>query len=388
VDIIMPFAIHMALFGLFKKPGQRKIKPMKPGQKIEYKPTIGYNPAKASKNKVKKTNRKPGFNWKLALASLASLAAIAAIVFGIVQVLRSDQLRVEHFVLLGNRTISDNVVLNDLQGFRSQSMLLVNTNTIEQKLLQDYNIFSGVEVDKFYPDTLFIKISEREPKLVYINLSGAFLLDAHGQVLQQIYLDPVLIPDEEINIARGLGDPQSDFLKDLYLNDFLTQQNLLSAAPADQQTAITKSFDFTTIALNDKLTRLTVLQKQYLSQFYIYWDKIVDTGEYSSYPRVDSFDSQVWKQGDLVNIDRLQLTSDLLNLFANRKINLTRIIWEGELLVRVVTTDNKTLVFGTERDVTQQFEDYLLVVDELEREGHKYCQVDVSTSKIAVQQCK
>ena len=383
----------MAFLGLFKKSGQRKVTPYKRGQKVEYQPKVAYNPSRSKVKHigVKLKSRRKNINWKLILSSLIGTLIISVAIYGIVMLLKSDALAVKKFRLLGNRTINDIQVSAALQKFTGTNILLVKSESIEKELASTFSIFNGIEVTKYFPNELFIKISEREPKLVYINLSGAYLVDAKGQILQQIFVDPVVVIDEKLNIARGLGDPNSEYLKQMYAAEFIVANSFQEKPLVEQQALIAAGFKLEAISLNDRQARMKILQKTFQLEFETAWDKnsqAVDTSAYSSYPRVAVLDAQVFKSGEQVDLERLNLTTDIMNLFSGKKLQFTRIIWEGELLVKVEFADKKEIVFGLDRKITDQFEDYLLVVNQLQREGRDYCQIDVSASRIAVRQCK
>jgi hypothetical protein len=168
--------------------------------------------------------------------------------------------------------------------------------------------------------------------------------------------------------------------------------NLLAKPIEEQQADLLKNFDFALIPLGDKQAMLVKLQKQYQAEVAALWERenqAVDISSvYSSYPRVNVLESSVLQEQATLELDRLDLTSDALNLFLSRKVAITKVVWEGTLLVDFYTVDQKQIIFGQNRNVTEQFEDYLLVLNQLKREGRDYCQVDVSAIKIAVRTCR
>lgn len=384
----------MGLFGLFNKgPKRRSGGHLKPGQKLDYRqPAVVFAPKKQEfKKRSGISLQRSNVNWKPIVAAIVGIGLIILIGVGISQLFNSKNLQVKQFKLLGNRTINDAQVMEALDKYRSKNIISINSEQVEADLKNEFNIFDSVTVTKYYPDILSIRISEREPKLVVIGLSGAFLVDASGQVLSQIFLDPVVIPGEKLNIARGFGDPNSQYLQDIYLNEFKVKNQILDLPQDQQAVVIARDFKYETIDTNARLNRLKQSQSEYQQELLTIWEKInqaVDVSVYSNYPRIDAMDATVYSSAIKIDLERFDLTSDLENLFLARKIQINRVVWEGEMLVRIVTVDNKELIFSTDRKVSEQFEDYLLVFNQLQKEGRSYCQIDLSATKIAVRPCK
>lgn len=383
----------MALFGFLKKRNQRHVGHLKPGQKVDFQPRVTYIPKKHIAKKASSSSlrlQRAGFKWKPILATIIGIAVLIGIAYLLSMLFASESLQIKQFKLMGNRTINDAQVLAVLDKYRSQSIFTANTSAIENDLQSEFNIFNGVWVNKYYPDTLSIRISEREPRLVYINLSGAFLIDANGQVLRKIFIDPAVMPEEKINIARGFGDPNSNYLYEIFLNEFKINNQILDLPTEEQKLLIASAFNYEEISQNEKINRVKQLEQEYKKELIEIWNKInqaVDVSVYSTYPRVDVIDTMVYDEELTIDINRLNITSDLSNLFSARKIQVSRIVWEGELLIRVITVDDKELVFSSERKITEQFEDYILVKNQLQKEGKDYCQIDLSATKIAVKFC-
>lgn len=390
----MHFTHNMALFGFLKKNKRRRVGQLKPNQKVDYQPKVNYIPKKHTTKRVSKNSlrlQRVGFKWKPILATIVGLTVIIVFGYLLSRLFASESLQIKNFEMMGNRTINDAQVLAVLDKYRLQSIFTVDANAIEADLQSEFNIFNGVWVSKYYPDTLSIRISEREPRLVYINLSGAFLVDANGQVLRKIFVDPAVMPEEKLNIARGFGDPNSTYLYEIFLNEFKISNQILDLPTEEQKLLIATAFKYEEISQTERLNRVKQLELQYKTELIEIWNKInqaVDISVYSTYPRVDAIDTVVYDEDLLIDIARLKITGDLFNLFSARKIQISRVIWEGELLIRVVLNDGKELVFSSVRKITEQFEDYTLVKSQLQKEGRDYCQIDLSATKIAVKFCR
>jgi hypothetical protein len=53
-----------------------------------------------------------------------------------------------------------------------------------------------------------------------VQASESKAIDANGQVLRKIFVDPAVMPDEKFNIARGFGHPNSTYLYEIFLKEF------------------------------------------------------------------------------------------------------------------------------------------------------------------------
>jgi len=384
----------MALFGIFRK--RRSLSGGKLAnkgtyKKVEYQPTVIFKPHAARRsNPVVKTplQRQGRFvTFKRIALGILALGLITLIVYGFYQLLRNPYFAVSKFTVLGNKTVTDNQMDTVLAKYQDRNIFLVNTMDVENTIAKAYPIFNGVEVHKFFPDMLFIKISEREPKLIYVNLSGAYLVDSKGQVLNQISATPNDLLPEQVDIYRGYGDPNGALVRDRLLTEFKASQQIGTKTEAEQEQIVSVGFNFDQIPLSQKQQVLAELQSEagrIIANYLAQNDQAVDQSDYAAYPRVDVLEVKAYKETDIVALDRLSMTLEVTGLFASHNIPVTRIVWEGELLVNVTLEGNRTVIFGLNRKTSDQFEDYLLVVNQLRKEGHDYKKIDVSSSKVSV----
>lgn len=384
----------MALFGLFKR--RRSLtggKLVNKGdyRRTEYQPTVIFKPhartrlTPITKNPLQRQGRFLVIK-RIALALLA-FVILSFLVYLIYQLFQNPYFALEQFNIIGNKTVSQERMDSLLKEFKGKNIFLVQSGSVEKAITDNFPIFNGVEVDKYYPNILFIKISEREPKLIYINLSGIYQVDAKGDVLELINAVPSKLNQEQVNIYRGYGNPNDILVQDRLKTEFSIANKFETKTVEEQLQLLGSGFLFDQIKLSEKERVLKILQKEIGAVIDDYLKKnneIVDNGAFASFPRVDAIELKKYEAEEKIALDRLNLTLDLNGLFSTRSIPVSRIVWEGELLVTVVLDDQRVIVFGLNRKSSEQFEDYLLVLNQLKKEGHDFKKIDVSSTKVSV----
>jgi cell division septal protein FtsQ len=370
------------LFGRFRKskPQTATAKAI-PEAKIIFKPQENKKPA--IKNRT--------INWgrirNLGLALLAILV-IAGIGYGIKLLTNLPALQVTQFTVLGNRSISNEKLQQVFDKFRGVNILTLNQNQIDKQLHDSFNVVKDIQIRKIYPNRLFVVITEREPKLIVININGAYLVDNNAQVLQILKSQQLIFSDERLQIAQGLGDPNSPLVEERLRAEFITKNGVDKLSPDDQQKAIAGGFDFTKINLGDKQKALDSIENEAVSEI----EKIIgeyaagiQSPDYSGLPIVYAYENKNYKINDDVDKNRLDLTNEVI-AFLNDQQNqlIKKIVWEGQILAKFDTNDGKSYIFGTNRDTTNQLEDLILVQQELLKQKKNYSRIDVSSEKISV----
>jgi len=150
------------------------------------------------KNKIYKIrSKKPLFlrRWFLFL-TLFLVLSLTAIYF----ILFSQKFQVKDIIISGNSKIVSeeikNVVSNyantglvDFAGIKitSRSIFLVNEEKINNDILEKFPIIEKLAINKNFPQTLILGITERQPLGVYCDKSNrCFLIDHNGVVFEQL----------------------------------------------------------------------------------------------------------------------------------------------------------------------------------------------------------
>lgn len=374
------------MFNLFKK--RQKIKPN--FEKDRHKPSIILPSKNISKDKGFKRNQiKPrgDRNFKGILFGVLGLALLLGLVFLVNHFFTTSDLKFEKITVLGNKTISETDLKQIIKPFTGKNMILLNIEEISVSIKKAFPIIQGLQISKLYPNKIFIKINEREPKVVYLSLNSAYVADTEGRILNILSTQKIDFPEEKILIARGLGDYNSQILKDYFLNEFIVQSKLSEKTEEERTKLIAEGYSFEKITEDQKRIVLKKLAADYnlqIEEFFAKNSGIVLGSKYRELPEVYVLGNTEVKQDDNINLTKQNLTIELINRLEVSKMEYTQIKWEGEILVKVILKDKKQLVFSNRRSLSEQWEDYQLVLGDLIRRGKGYSVIDLSSTKISV----
>jgi len=109
-------------------------------------------------------------------------------------------LQVKNITVLGNEKINtqelqsivlsnSNTSLVEFWNFKiiSKSILLVNTNNISKEILKKFPAIEKIKLDKNFPQTLELRITERKPIGIYCtNNNQCFLIDQNGIIFSAL----------------------------------------------------------------------------------------------------------------------------------------------------------------------------------------------------------
>ncbi len=356
--------------------------------KLKFEPKVLYKP-KTISNGFRLVGRSSKFSMKKILFGMFFIALIVGIVTLIYQFVRYPYFLIKNFQIIGNQNITDNEIIDSLYRFNGLHIYLANNEAIEGQILKSFPIVDGVDVDKIWPNKLFIKISEREPKAILINMNGSYLIDEEGRVLQIITKDEVEFSNNKIIIARGYGDVEDPLVKTTLENEFIVKMGLADKPIEEQKKAVAEQFVFDLINIKEKERVLASLQDLYMSEAKGYWrlnESMADLSKFTAFPKIKILNNEKYEENQEVDIDRLDLTLEGSSFLLKRNIPIEEIYWEGELLVRFESNNGKFIIFGLNRKSSLQFEDLLIVFADLAKRGKDYKLIDVSATKVLVVQ--
>ena len=370
------------MFNIFNK--KRKIKQIPLNQR--HKPTLILNP-KSDRYYNKLKRKRIPINFKAVLLGLLGLSIILGILYLLNLFFTTSNYKLKTIVILGNKTVTEQEINTVVGQNIGKNLLLISTGEISADIIKAYPIINGVDITKFYPDKLFIKLNEREPKMVFINLNGSYVIDAQSKILAIIKTEPIDYPEEKLTIARGIGDYNSKSVQDYFLAEFIKSKNLTNKTEEEKQKIIQSEFNFNAILQADKIKVLAQLSKVYqkeISDIFAKNAANVLATEYKDLPEVYVLENKEWKFEEEVDKDKQNITLELYNYLIKDNLDYDQIRWEGSIIVKVLLKNDKVLIFGTTRSIAEQWEDYLLVVNDLAKRGKGYSSIDVSSTKISV----
>ena len=155
----------------------------------------------------------------------------------------------------------------------------------------------------------------------------------------------------------------------------------------EREQLIAASYSFANITLAQKtavLKKLSIDYQKEIDDLFAKNSGIVLGSKYRDFPEVYSLQNDVLNSNDSVDLDRQNLSLDLINRLNSSAMEYNQIRWEGSILVKVFLKNNKQLVFGSSRSLSEQWEDYQLVLNDLTKRGKGYSIIDISSTKISV----
>jgi cell division septal protein FtsQ len=312
------------------------------------------------------------------------------IVFLTVSLFRNSNYSISEIIVIGNNSISVERFENEIKEFKGQSIFLVSPNKIRSKLQNAFpNLFS-IEVKKIFPNKVFIKITETEPKLIVINLNGAYLLDENSKIIDILAQEQINYDGEKLEIVIGVADENSHLIKDAFIKKFLTDNKYESLTTAQQQEKISKEFNFDSISREDKLKEFKLLKDEILNEIDVLTGKIlskISINDYSFLTQIIFLDNTHYQKNDIIDKSRLELTLALVKYFAdvNQESHIIgHIEWQGKMLVSAKLNNGTKVIFGALKKPSVQLEDYEIMVNYLREQNKNYSQIDLSSGKISV----
>lgn len=309
------------------------------------------------------------------------LVAFSLLLLGLFKVLSSEYFKVNNFEVIGARSISTQDITGDLTTLTGQNIFLLNSKKVETELSEKYIYFDRINVTKIWPNKLFIVVSEKQPLFFYNNLNGVYLVTEDGYVNEVIYQEKINFAQEQLNIITGAEGIESSLVKERLEAEFVAEQEKL---PKEQRV----DFDFALFDQDTKLSTLTIIRSELLEQARIILTSYKDKYDPLQYPQLESvysFDNNPLKEGNWIDSKKLQLTREVVKFFSQKQeVAIVGIFWESKYTIKFETEDQKTLIFGTSRGVSEQIEDYLAVRRELELEEKNFSEMDLSSRKISV----
>lgn len=311
---------------------------------------------------------------------VVALAFFALLIFLVLRILSADYFRVNTITTVGARTVSEQQIFVDIESLTTEGIFLTSSKAIEKTLQDKYPSFKSVTVSKIWPSRLIINITEKQPALFYLNLNGVYLVNEDGVISEVIIQDKINFANEQLNIITGAEGIDSVMVYERLQSEHLDKEKDLEEEDKTE-------FDIDQVPLDEKFLILNTIREELFDQAKVIIVSYLEGFDVSSYPEMEkvfAFDNELYAEGDMVDPDRLQLTREVLKFLVRENTEVSEVLWEGKFVVNFITESGKTLVFGTNRNISEQLEDYRVIISELEKEEKIYNEIDLSSRKVSV----
>lgn len=309
---------------------------------------------------------------------------ILLVVFFLVSgyLLTSDYFSVKRLEFIGNTSVSDKVLQDNLNQIVGTNIFLLRGNIVKTQLTNNQIYFQNIQIKKFLPDKLIITLQERQPSMTIINFTGSYLIDDQGNVIEVIDQGIINFSSSDIDIIKGFGDPNGDYVQARMKTDLDITPDPENPADANE------TFDFSTYSLSEKLATLEQIRSELMgkaSEIHSRFAQAASRSDYAALPRIYEYSNELYNVNDQVNLSKLELTREARTYFsANQSLIIERITWEGPYLAKFNFTNGKTILFGTNRNISEQIEDYIVINEQLRLNGKDFSIIDLSSKKVSV----
>jgi len=319
-----------------------------------------------------------------------SFLILSMIILLFTSIIRDPYYALKEITIIGNNTLTDNAILIGVDKNIGKSIFLVSTSEIEDTIKKIYFNLDTIKATKIFPDKIFINITEKDAKIILINVNGAYMIDEDAKVISVIFQKNINYNDNRLALASGFADENSALVKDVFLNKFI-EDNKLSLLPIEEQQAkITAGFNFDLIPTLDKLTVFNKLKDEIKNEIDSLTGEIlrsVQNSEFSYLPNIILLNNKTYNLDEVIDKKRLELTLELLKYFSNPESGPTiigHIEWQGEMLVNIKLSNGTKIIFGVLKKPSFQLEDYEIITRYMIDNQKKYTQIDLSSTKISV----
>lgn len=155
-----------------------------------------YSPAPTKRKKVQRTSLQPfhirRLRYVIIILSVCVLSMIGYVNFitlstGVTQIIGNSAaylgFRLEDVVVEGRMRTDKDQILKTLELERGKPLLAINLPESKTKL-ENLSWVKAVRIERRFPDTLVIRISEKDPVALWQNKSKTYLLDRDGELVE------------------------------------------------------------------------------------------------------------------------------------------------------------------------------------------------------------
>lgn len=309
---------------------------------------------------------------KLGLVLLGVIVGFGVIA-GMIYFLHSQKTYlIQEVVVQGNQQTPSLAIVSLVDEIAGDSLLLLSTSYIEQRLLAAFPYLKEVTVSKVLPGKLIIDIAERFPVAAVVNLAGVYMVDAEGVVVTVVTeQEAVELTESQRIVISGFGDPNAEYTKEKFL-----------AGIADS--AERAKVDWGTVPLEQKQTALVQLREDLLTTVGALRGALLESFAVSSFtatPVVLYLDSVNWDLGKSVDKSKFKMVNEVINFSTQSDLVINQLSWDSDFTLRL-QTGGLAILFSSTRSLESQFTDLVALQRRLDLSGA--VQIDLRSEVVAV----
>ncbi|MBL8015455.1 MAG: FtsQ-type POTRA domain-containing protein [Candidatus Doudnabacteria bacterium] len=279
---------------------------------------------------------------------------------------------VKEFEISGNQQTTQLALLSLLQDIEGNSLLLLNTGTVGERILEAFPYIKTVNVSKVLPGKIVIDIEERFPKLAWVDLTGVYLVDDEGVVVTILgQQEATALTAEQQLVYSGYGDPNAEYVKEKYL-----------AEQADE--AARKAVVWDEVPLELKQGSLARLREDLILTVNTARQPLVDlfrTSDFATLPLVLSIDAETKKLGEDVEMKKFAVVLAVSEYATQTSLVVQELAWESDFTLSL-RTQSFRILFTSTKDIGEQLDNLEALITRVNLSG--VTQIDLRSDVVGV----
>jgi len=315
------------------------------------------------------------YYYRKFIVSIILIFFVTIFVNAVFLYLQGDEFKVNEFEVYGVVQLSYDELFTKLKQYENQNIFSINTNEIKENIHSTSIFLKEIYIEKILPNKLTMYVVERFPRIVIINLQGAFLIDQENVVIEILSkTEGFNLTKEEIELLAGYQSPNSKIIEDKMKSSLTDEEK--------------KEFDFSKV---DELEKQKVYDdlsnelKSKIEEFFLRNAKAVSGTEFANLNRVFLYDNTNYEIGTKVKSKFTRLPADIAAYFRQREeYTIEKMLWYDNFTLVVNTLEGKSFIFSDRRDTRLQTEDLDYMLNYLKLENKVFHSIDVTSSVISV----
>lgn len=293
-------------------------------------------------------------------------------------VFQTDYFKVDKITFEGVEEVETSRLQEIAKEYKGKNIYSVDLTKLENDV-QGLSVYiKSVYARKMLPNKLVVEVDERSPKLVILNFSGVYLVDADEYIISH----PV---DEQISFT----DDEWEIYTTENLDVSIIEDRIVANLKEENEDFDEEKFDYKKDV--DEKTKRKVHQEirdemnQAIQSYFESLDALVSREDFAGLPRVYFYERGNFNEGEQIEPDRLNLTSDAIDfLNSYEEFSVIKTSWITPFSLQVYTLEEKEFVFGINRDPQLQLEDLGIILNELDMQKKDFQRIDVRSDIIRV----
>ena len=289
----------------------------------------------------------------------------------------SDKFSIANVDVLGNEIFTDDFYQQKLNYLYGQNIFFTRSSKISEDAKRISSYVKNIHIEKTLPDTLLITVEERTPLFVWVNLSGAYLIDDEGIVLEIVSnFNDLQLSSEDLDLLKGYGD-----LSELMEEEEKAEEGEGGAEGVDSGTESDELEE--DITEEDKVQFLKNEQMEVTSRVEKFWNEnfLTISKKYRVHPFVYGYDLQAPLVMDTLDSELLNNTKYVLSIdFLDKEV--IQYVWESSYRFVICFKEGSKILFSTRREFSDQIDDLEILQEEFKKEGVEFKVIDLSSEAL------